>query len=87
MASRTSTPFHSDSRTLAHAEPPSRALFTPAQIDADRGRFEGEQFEVEQSDDGGGEFHFRRWKPVQSAEWRHCRPRRALHDLREDGRP
>ncbi|MDX3696293.1 hypothetical protein PV726_39495 [Streptomyces europaeiscabiei] len=45
-------------------EPPSRALFTPAQIDADRGRFE-----VEQSDDGGGEFHFRHWMPVQSAEW------------------
>lgn len=51
-------------------EPPSRVLFTPAQIDADLGRFEGKQFESEQSDDGGGEFHFRHWMPVQSAEWR-----------------
>lgn len=62
-------------------EPPSRAFFTPAQIDADLGRFEGEQ-----SDDGGGDFPFLHWMPVQSAEWRGVVALGALHNHREDGR-
>ncbi|MDX3588773.1 hypothetical protein [Streptomyces europaeiscabiei] len=61
-----------------------------AQIDADLGRFEGEQ-----SDDGGGDFRIlQRWglplpplDAVHSAEWRGVVALGALRNLREDGRP
>lgn len=62
-------------------ETPSRALFTPAQIDADLERLESEQL-----DDGGWDFHFLHWMPAQSTEWRGIVTLGALHILREHGR-
>ncbi|MEV0219665.1 hypothetical protein [Streptomyces sp. NPDC050704] len=60
---------------------PSRALFTPAQIDADLDRLESEQL-----DDGGWDFDFLHWMPAQSAAWRGIVTLGALHILREHGR-
>ncbi|NGO15471.1 hypothetical protein G5C60_49845 [Streptomyces sp. HC44] len=60
---------------------PSRALFTPARIDADLERLEGEQL-----DDGGWDFDFLHWMPAQSTEWRGIVTLGALHILREHGR-
>ncbi|MCX5602453.1 hypothetical protein OOK29_30265 [Streptomyces phaeochromogenes] len=62
-------------------EAPSRALFTPAQIDADLDRLEGEQL-----DDGGWDFHFLHWMSAQSTEWRGIVTLGALNILREHGR-
>ncbi|MFI6274859.1 hypothetical protein [Streptomyces sp. NPDC050988] len=62
-------------------ETPSRALFTPAQLDADLERLASEQL-----DDGGWDFHFLHWMPAQSTEWRGIVTLGALHILREHGR-
>jgi hypothetical protein len=64
-----------------HPGTPSRALFTPGQLDADLDRLEAGQH-----DDGGWDVDYLHWSPGQALDWRGIATVQAIATLRTNGR-
>ncbi len=64
-----------------HPGTPSRALFTPEQLDADLDRLAAEQH-----DDGGWDVDYLHWSPGQALDWRGIATVTAIATLRTNGK-